>query len=116
MDMHARTPPASIYICPYKPCHAPDATQTRLRPAEVQHGSPGVNLCAYSAQTQATRRTLEKQMLLIAQGAGDTCHTEALRPGTSHVTLAQGHEPTIRVPDKCACWFAATTPMVDVKC
>ena len=55
-------------------------------------------------------------MLLIAQGAGDTCHTEALRPGTSHVTLAQGHEPTIRVPDKCACWFAATTPMVDVKC
>jgi len=43
-------------------------------------------------QTQATKRTLENKVLVVAQGAqgaGVTRHAEALRPGD--VTVAQGH-------------------------
>jgi hypothetical protein len=50
---------------------------------ELQLGAPRREQVRKLSTNAGDRRTLEKHLLLIAQGAGVTLHAEALRRGTS---------------------------------
>ncbi len=69
---------------------------------------PGVNRCAYSARTQATKGHSEKQVLLVAQGARGTLPAHPLRPGDVRVTQGNDGEPvawlTCLKVERCAPW------------